>query len=215
MVDAPGRAMRPVDANFVADLATEQVVAGHAERLGLDVEQRVLDGAERQRHHAAGGRPRRGEQFRVDPLVLERILADHARREAFDRRRHAGRAKTLVIFAPTDDAVFGHDLDEVVVAPTGVAGERFDASYLGCLGHDFLPGLLLSLGDNKQGSPGASIGRAGRPYTCGGNSVGRGRANTWRPFLKPISMSGSSAIALAPESVSSTMRSAGLPGAMP
>src|SRR6185295_3219692 len=32
MVDAPGRAVRPVDADAVADLAAEQVVAGHAER---------------------------------------------------------------------------------------------------------------------------------------------------------------------------------------
>jgi hypothetical protein len=39
----------------------------------------------------------------------------------------AGRAKTLVEFAPADDAVFGRDLDEVVVAPAGVAGERLDA----------------------------------------------------------------------------------------
>ena len=131
MIDAPGRAMRPVDPDAVADLAAEQFVAGHAERLGLDVEQRVLDGAERQRHHAAGGRARRGKQFGVNPLVLERVLADHPRREPFDRGRDAGRAKTFVVFAPADDAVFGHDLDEVIVAPAGVAGERFDASDVG------------------------------------------------------------------------------------
>ena len=144
MIDAPGRAVRPVDPDAVADLAAEQVVAGHAERLGLDVEQRVLDGAERQRHHAAGGRPRRGKQFGVDPLVLVSVLADHARREPLDRRGHAGRAKSLVILAPADDAVLGHDLDEVVVPPAGVAGKRLDASDLGGFFHGFpARGLLL------------------------------------------------------------------------
>src|SRR6185436_10717518 len=147
MIDAPGRAVRPVDSDAVADLAAEQVVAGHAERLGLDVEQRVLDGAERQRYHAAGGRPRRGKQLRVDPLMLKRVLADHTRRKPLDRSRHTGRAKALVILAPADDAILGHDLDEVVVPPAGVAGERFDASYGGGFFHDFLPrGLLLWLG---------------------------------------------------------------------
>ena len=123
--------MRPVDPDTIADFAAEQFVAGHAERLGLDIEQRVLDRAERQRDHAAGGRACRGKQLRIDPLMLEGVLADHPRREPLDRRGHAGRAKALVIFAPADDAVFGHDLDEVIIAPAGVAGERFDASDIG------------------------------------------------------------------------------------
>ena len=131
--------MRPVDPDTVADLAAEQFVTGHAQRLGLDVEQRILDGADRQRHDAAGGRPRRGKQFGVDPLVLEGVLADDARRKALDRRGHAGSTKALVILAPADDAVLGHDLDEVVIPPAGVAGERFDASYGGGFFHDFLP----------------------------------------------------------------------------
>ena len=140
MVDAPGRAVRPVHPDTVAHLAAEQVVAGHAERLGLDVKQRVLDRADRQRHHAAGGGPRRGKQLRVDPLMLVSVLADHARRKPLDRSRHAGRAKTFVVLAPADDTVLGHDLDEVVVAPAGVAGERFDASDLGGLFHVSCPG---------------------------------------------------------------------------
>ena len=49
MVDAPGRAMRPVDPDAVADLAAEQFVAGHAQHLGLGVEQRVFDRAQRLR----------------------------------------------------------------------------------------------------------------------------------------------------------------------
>ena len=97
VVDAPGRAVRPVDPDAVADLAAEQLVAGHAQRLGLDVEQRVLDRAKRQRHYAARGRPRRGKQFRIDPLMLERVPADHAHAKPLDRRCHARRAKPLTV----------------------------------------------------------------------------------------------------------------------
>ena len=142
MIDAPGRAMRPVDPDAVADLAAEQFVAGHAERLCFHVEQRVLDRAERQRHHAAGGRSRRGKQFGIDSFVLQRVLADDPRRQPLDRGGDAGRAKAFVEFAPADQAVLGRQLDEVIVAPAGVAGKRFDAADAGCLGHDFLPGLL-------------------------------------------------------------------------
>src|SRR6185503_8488818 len=81
------------------------------------------------------------------PLVLEGVLADHARCEALDRRGHAGRAKPLVVLAPADDAVLGHDLDEVVVAKAGVAGERFDASDLGGLFHGFsFPRAVVLIG---------------------------------------------------------------------
>jgi len=73
--------------------------------------------------------------------VLECVLADHAGCEALDRRGDAGRSKALVVLAPADDAVLGHDLDEVVIPPAGVAGERYNASYLGGLFHDFLPGI--------------------------------------------------------------------------
>ena len=56
----PRKIVRPFSGKAgqaIVKSAAEQVVAGHAERLGLDVEQRVLDGAERQRYHAAGGGP--------------------------------------------------------------------------------------------------------------------------------------------------------------
>ena len=67
----------------------------------------------------------------ADSDAMHVRLADQAVRELGDRRTDAGCAKTFVVFAPADDAVFGHDLDEVIVAPAGVAGERFDASYTG------------------------------------------------------------------------------------
>src|ERR1700694_4251135 len=135
MVDAPGGAMRPVDANAIADFATEQFVAGHAEQFCFRVEQRVFDRAERLGYDAAGRGAGRCEKLGVDPLVLTGILPDHARRETLDRSSHAGRPKTFVEFAPADDAFLSGDLDEVVVSPTGVASEQFDDSYLRYLRH--------------------------------------------------------------------------------
>jgi hypothetical protein len=75
--------------------------------------------------------------------MLKGILADHSCRQPFDRRGNARSAKSLVEFAPAGDAVFGHDLDEVVVSPAGVAGQRLDTSNGALLGHDFPPGLVL------------------------------------------------------------------------
>ena len=130
--------MRPVDADAVADLAAEQFVAGHAERLGLGVEQRVLDRAQRQRHDAAGGRPRRGNRARRRCARARRpcwptTRADSRSIAAADARR----AEALVELAPADDAVVGRDLDEVVVAPAGIAGERLDALHF----HGVLSGV--------------------------------------------------------------------------
>jgi len=62
--------MRPVKADAVADLAAEQLVAGYAQHLALDVEQGVLDGAERLCDHAAGAWAGGGEQLGMDALVL-------------------------------------------------------------------------------------------------------------------------------------------------
>jgi hypothetical protein len=70
MVDAPGRAVRPVDPDAVTHLAAQKLVAGHAQRLGLGVQKRVLDGAQRQGNDAARGRPRDRIELGVEALVL-------------------------------------------------------------------------------------------------------------------------------------------------
>ncbi len=114
---APGDAVRPVDAQAVADLAAEQFVAWHAERLGLDVEQRVLDRAERLADDAAGAGPGDAAQILADVLVVHRRLADQAMGELFDDRGDARRAEILVELAPADDAVLGCDFQEEVIAP--------------------------------------------------------------------------------------------------
>ena len=128
MIDAPGGAVRPVERNAVAQLAAEQRVARHAERLRLGVEQRVLDRGDRLRHHAAGGGTRRGIKLGIDALVVADRLPDDLGGELRDDRADAGRAEVLGELAPADDAVGRRELDEMVVAPAGIAGERFDAA---------------------------------------------------------------------------------------
>jgi hypothetical protein len=127
--------MRPVDANAIANFAAEQFVAGHTEQFCLRIEQRVFDRTKRLRNDTAGRRPCRCEKLRIDSLVLKRVLSDHPRRQTLDCSTDTRRTKTLVKFAPANDAVFGGELDKVIVSPTGVAGEQFDASYFRCLAH--------------------------------------------------------------------------------
>ena len=117
----PGDAVRPVDAQAVADPAAQQFITGHAERPRLGVEQGVLDGAERLAHHSARAGPRHAGQVLADRLVVHHGLADHARRELRDDRADSRRPERFVELAPADHAVLGGDLDEVVVAPCGAA----------------------------------------------------------------------------------------------
>jgi hypothetical protein len=57
MVDAPSRAMRPIDPNAIAHLAAEQDIARHAQRFGLRVEQSIFDRTEPLADHTpAAGR---------------------------------------------------------------------------------------------------------------------------------------------------------------
>ena len=66
----------------------------------------------------------------VHPLGVVNTLANYHGRKLLDNRGDADGALVLVVFAPPDHTVFGGDLDEVVVAPTGIAVARFDGSDL-------------------------------------------------------------------------------------
>src|SRR5260370_1112513 len=106
----------------------------------------------------------RCEKLRMDSVMLEGILSHHPRRETLDRRTDAGRAEAFVKFAPADYAVFSDDFDEVVVSPTGVASEQFDASYLGYLRHgiSFLYFLAIVAGDRIGWLTGSVVRRRSR-----------------------------------------------------
>ena len=99
-VDAPRRAVRPVDHRAVAQLAAEQFVRRHAQRLCFRVDDGVLDRAERLADDAARARTRRVQQFVVQPLVrAERSPGDAMRVAAAiaNYRRQRGESPTLVV----------------------------------------------------------------------------------------------------------------------
>jgi hypothetical protein len=104
--------MRPVDLHPVAKGAAEQLVDRYAERLGLDVDQRVLDRADRLGVEPAGRLAGGGVKKVAVFFDRTRVLADEARAELLDDRGEALRAVALHEFGPAGDALVGRDLEE-------------------------------------------------------------------------------------------------------
>jgi hypothetical protein len=125
MIDAPGRAMRPIDPDTVANFAAEQCVAGDLQRLGLGVEQCVLDGTQPLADDTAGGWPSEAIEFGINPLVVEDRLSDDPPCEPLDDGADPRRTKAFVELAPADDARIGRQLDEMVISPAGIAAQNF------------------------------------------------------------------------------------------
>src|SRR5258705_90449 len=107
----------------------------------------LISRAKRLASATAGRGTRRGKKLRIDPFVLKGVLSDYPRRETQDSSTDTRRTKTFVELAPANDAVFGGELDEVVVSPAGVAGEQFDASHFQYLAHS------VSSFFDRQGEP--------------------------------------------------------------
>jgi hypothetical protein len=126
VVDAPSRAMRPVDPHSVPQFAAEEHVARHLQRLGFGVEQSVLDGAQPLADDPAGGRPSQAIEFGVDSLVIEDPRADDPRRQSVDDRADPWRAEPLVELAPSDDAFVGRQLEEMIIPPARVVAQDFE-----------------------------------------------------------------------------------------
>ena len=119
--------MRPVHVDGLARRPAEQLVDGNAERLRLQVEQRVLDAADRLLDHRPGALPGRAEEIPDDPLDRARIAADDERREVFDDAREpARRAVRVGDLRPADGAVVRRRLQEDPRTPAGIAVERFE-----------------------------------------------------------------------------------------
>ena len=76
-----------IDAHAVARRAAEQLVNRHAQRLALDVPERLVDAAER----AGENRAAAIERMPIDGLPVmryrPRVLADEVRLDFLDRRR--------------------------------------------------------------------------------------------------------------------------------
>ena len=70
--------------DVVAGRAAEELVDGDAERLSLQVEQRVLDASDRLLDHRPRALPRGAEEIPDDPLDRAGIATDDVRREILD-----------------------------------------------------------------------------------------------------------------------------------
>src|SRR6516165_7842050 len=90
MVDAPRRAMRPIDPNAVAYVAAEKRITRHPQRLCLGVEQRVFDGPEPLADDTARCGPGKTIELGINPLVVEDGLPDDAAGEPLDDRADTG-----------------------------------------------------------------------------------------------------------------------------
>src|SRR5829696_9145885 len=127
MVDAPARAVRPVDGNDVPLLPTKQVVDGHAQSLGFGVQQRIFYGTERLGAQSVRSGSRGSRKGGVEALMVVYRLADQSVSIPLDEGREPGRPEGLVEFAPAHHPVIGEELEKVIVTPSGIAGQRFDA----------------------------------------------------------------------------------------
>jgi len=100
-------------------------MARHPQRLGLGVEQGVLDRSQTLADDPSRRRPRQAIKLGVNPLMVEDVLAEDPRRHALDNRPDPGRAKALVELAPSDDAAVGGKFQKVIIAPSRVAAQDF------------------------------------------------------------------------------------------
>ena len=122
-----GAAVRPVDVDVVARRPAEELVDGNAERLRLEVEQRVLDPADRLLDHRARALARRAEEIPDDPLDRARVAPDDERGEILDDAGEAARRAVRVgDLGPADSAVVGRGLEEDPGTPARVAVERLE-----------------------------------------------------------------------------------------
>jgi hypothetical protein len=118
--------MRPVERQAIAYRPAEQCVDRNAQRLGLDVEQGVLDRRHRLLVHTARRLAGDGVLRGHDAFDRPRVLADQALRHAPDHGGEARAAVAFVIFRPADQAVIGGDLEERKVTPAGVTVQILD-----------------------------------------------------------------------------------------
>src|SRR5262249_6390561 len=122
----------------LAHWSAEQFVDRHAERLALDVEQRVLDRRYGARVHTTGRLHLTHPERRSDLLHRPRVDANQRLGQGTDHARKAAATVRFGIFGPAGDAIIGGDLQEGKRAPSGVAMQIVDAGDL----HGSPPALL-------------------------------------------------------------------------
>jgi hypothetical protein len=134
--------MRPIDRQTVAQRAAEQFVDRDAERLRLDVDQRILDRRDRHLIDAARRLPRRRIEQSRDRFDRARVAADQkALGETLNDAGQPLRAITLHVFRPPGDALVCGDLQKGIDPPAGVAMQVFDLGDF----HGTLPVLAAAI----------------------------------------------------------------------
>ncbi len=119
--------MRPIELQAVAHRTAEHLVDRHAQGLGFDVDERVLDRGDRHLVDPAGSLPRRGVEMGAVALDRPRVLSDQeALGELQDDPGQPLRAVALHVFGPPDNALVGGDFEKRIDAPAGVAMQVFD-----------------------------------------------------------------------------------------
>ena len=113
--------MRPIEANFVPERPTEQLIHRDVQRPGFDVEQGVLNGADGLLDHPTAGLAPQSKQRRDDGFISPRVFAHNRRGEMVDHCRHPSAAKRLIVLTPADQAFVSSDFQEVEIALAGVS----------------------------------------------------------------------------------------------
>src|SRR6516225_2764853 len=119
--------MRPIELQPVAYGTAEHFVDRRAQRLGLDVDQSVLDRADCLLIDTARRLPGGCVEKRGDPLDRPRVLPNQKPvGELVDDAGQPLRAIALHVFRPADDPVVGGNLEKRVDPPAGIAVQVFD-----------------------------------------------------------------------------------------
>ena len=129
---SPGcAAMRPVQRDGLARRAAEELSDRDTECLALEVQERVLDPADRLLHDRPRALAGTTVEIPVDRLDRTRVAAHDERREIGDDAGESGRRAVRVgHLRPADQPVLGRRLDEEPRPPTGVAGQRLEPGEL-------------------------------------------------------------------------------------
>jgi hypothetical protein len=113
-------AVRPVERDSRAVWAAEERIDRHAQRLRLEIQTSVLDGADRLMRHAAGRQPRDRMEHGAERADAQWVLADDARREAADDLRRTAGAEAVIELRPADEPFIGRQLQEGQSPPSAV-----------------------------------------------------------------------------------------------
>jgi hypothetical protein len=120
VVQAVGAAVRPVQAEPIADGPAEHFGYGHAEGFCLHVNERILDGRDRLLDKAARRLTRARIEVRGDELDRARVLADQHLGELHDDDGQPLGAVALIVLRPADESRVRLDFQEREDAPAGV-----------------------------------------------------------------------------------------------